>query len=177
MESALLGIVVDSSVLIRAERRHHSIPELIEAIQACAGEVELSISPVTVAELVHGIYRAQTPEQCQRRERYIHAFLELLPVHPATARTGFIAGKIEGQEAAIGNVLPFNDVMIAAAAIEQGYGVLTENIRHFEKIPGLDVRPSRNVIVTRGPLSSLQIWPLSRQRYACHLDPARHKPG
>jgi predicted nucleic acid-binding protein len=30
--------------------------------------------------------------------------------------------------------------MIAAAAIEQGYAILTENLRHFEKIPGLVVK-------------------------------------
>jgi predicted nucleic acid-binding protein len=29
--------------------------------------------------------------------------------------------------------------MIAAAAIEQGYAVLTENLRHFRQIPGLTV--------------------------------------
>jgi predicted nucleic acid-binding protein len=29
--------------------------------------------------------------------------------------------------------------MIAAAAIEQGYAVLTGNERHFQKIPGLTV--------------------------------------
>ncbi|MBL8211248.1 MAG: hypothetical protein JNK87_11080 [Bryobacterales bacterium] len=38
-----------------------------------------------------------------------------------------------------GNVLPFNDLMIAVAAIEQGYAVLTANLRHFQKIPGLTV--------------------------------------
>jgi tRNA(fMet)-specific endonuclease VapC len=60
-----------------------------------------------------------------------------LPVHPATGRTGYLTGKLEGEAAAAGKVLPFNDLMIAAAALEQGYGVVTENMRHFEKIPGL----------------------------------------
>ncbi|MBZ5726984.1 MAG: hypothetical protein LAP87_18555 [Acidobacteriia bacterium] len=35
--------------------------------------------------------------------------------------------------------VPANDLLIAAAALEQDYAVLTENIRHFEKIPGLRV--------------------------------------
>jgi predicted nucleic acid-binding protein len=38
-------------------------------------------------------------------------------------------GQIEGQEAAKGNVLPFIDLFIAAAAIEQGYAVLTGSPR------------------------------------------------
>ena len=39
----------------------------------------------------------------------------------------------------MGNALPFNDLMIAAAAIDQGCAALTLNIRHFGKIPGLTV--------------------------------------
>jgi tRNA(fMet)-specific endonuclease VapC len=88
---------------------------------------------------VHGIYRAKSLEPGQRRSEYIEELLSLLPVHPITTQTAGIVGQIEGQEAAKGNVLPFNDFLIAAAAIEQGYAVLTKNARHFERIPGLDL--------------------------------------
>ena len=69
--------------------------------------------------------------------------MSLLPVHPVTDRTAWLVGQLEGQEAAKGNVLPFNDLMIAATAFEQGYAVLTGNLRHFQKIPGLEVLSSR----------------------------------
>jgi len=92
MDSALLGLVLDSSTVIRAERSKQSIPDFIEAILQAYGPLDLSLSPVT-----------------------------------------------KGQEAAKGNVVPFNDLLIAAAAIEQGYGVLTGNPRHFHKVPGLKV--------------------------------------
>jgi predicted nucleic acid-binding protein len=95
--------------------------------------------PVTVAELVHGIYRAKTPEAVQRRREYIEELVNLVPIHPTTKQTAWLVGQIEGQEAAKGNVLPFNDLLIAAAAIEQGYSVLTGNLRHFQKVPGLRV--------------------------------------
>jgi predicted nucleic acid-binding protein len=65
----------------------------------------------------------------------------LVPTHPITNRTAWLVGQIEGQEAAKGNVLPFNDLLIAAAAIEQGYAVLTGNLRHFVKVPTLTVIP------------------------------------
>ncbi len=68
MASAVLGIVLDSSIVITAERRSLPVPQLVDAIQAAYGEIEVSLSPVTVAELVHGIYRAKTPEASQRRE-------------------------------------------------------------------------------------------------------------
>ena len=100
---------------------------------------DLSLSPVSVAELVHGIFRAKTPVASQRRRLYIEELVSLVPVHPVTRQTGWLVGQIQGQEAARGNVLPFNDLMIAAAAIEQGYAVLTGNVRHFQMIPGLQV--------------------------------------
>ena len=59
MESALLGLVLDSSAVISAERNKQSIPEFIDAILARHGALDLSLSPASVAELVHGIFRAK----------------------------------------------------------------------------------------------------------------------
>ena len=111
MESPLLGVVLDSSIVITAERKSLPVSQLVEAIQAAYGEIELSLSPVTVAELVHGIYRARTPEVSQRRREYIDELVTLLPLHPITLQTAYLVGQIEGQEAAKGNVLPFNDLL------------------------------------------------------------------
>jgi predicted nucleic acid-binding protein len=56
MESTFLGLVLDSSIIIGAERKGQTFEELLEEIRRNAGEVDIAISPVTVAELVHGIY-------------------------------------------------------------------------------------------------------------------------
>jgi len=141
MEPAFLGLVLDSSPIIEAERKKQPMPEFIGSLFRVHGSVELSLSAVTVAELVHGIYRSKTVEAGQRRRQYIEELVSLVPVHPVTERTAWLVGRIEGQEAAKGNVVPFSDLMIAPAAIEQGYAVLTINLRHFQKIPGLMVIP------------------------------------
>ncbi len=60
MESAFLGLVLDSSSVIAAERKKQPIPKFIGAIFHAHGPLDLSLSPVTVAELVHGIYRSKT---------------------------------------------------------------------------------------------------------------------
>jgi predicted nucleic acid-binding protein len=96
---------------------------------------------VTVAELVHGIFRARTPAAAESRRLFVEELFSLIPVHPFTSRTGWLVGRIEGREATKGNVLPFGDLMIAATALEQGYAVLTRNLRHFQKLPGLTVLP------------------------------------
>jgi predicted nucleic acid-binding protein len=67
MESALLGIVLDSSVLVAAERKKLTTSEVIRKIREAAGDVTIAICPLTVAELAHGIYRADTPERSRMR--------------------------------------------------------------------------------------------------------------
>jgi len=49
-----VGIVLDSSVIIAAERRGHTVREILEQVKAAQGEIEIGLSVVTIAELVHG---------------------------------------------------------------------------------------------------------------------------
>src|SRR5436305_1706156 len=63
MESTVLGVVLDSSVLIAAERAKLMTPEVINTIWSSIGDLPIVISALTVAELGHGIYRA-TFSQC-----------------------------------------------------------------------------------------------------------------
>ena len=108
-------------------------------VRQAFGEVEIAISAVTVAELVHGIARAGTAELRDRRRVFIDELKRHVPVHPVTDETGERAGQISGEQAAKGVSLPLDDLLIGVSAIEQGYAVATLNLRHFHKIPGLTV--------------------------------------
>lgn len=140
MEPTLLGLILDSSVIIEAERQGHSVEQLLEHLKELFGEVEIALCPVTVAKLVHGVYRANTPQIRERRRAFIDELKRHVPVHPVTEETAEIVGQISGEQAAKGIRLPFDDLAIGAAALEQSYAVATLNVRHFEKIPGLNVR-------------------------------------
>ena len=139
MESAVVGLVLDSSVIIAAERRHQNIEELLTEIRQKCGEIEITISAVTVAELVHGVARANTQEIRNRRRGFIDELKRHVPIHPITDATAEVAGQISGEQAAKGITLPMDDLLIGASAVEQGYAVATLNLRHFQKIPNLKV--------------------------------------
>ena len=139
MEPTFLGLILDSSVIIEAERKGHSVEQLLEYLKELFGEVEIALCPVTVAELVHGVYRANTPQIRERRRAFIDELKRHVPVHPVTEETAEIVGQISGEQAAKGLRLPFDDLAIGAAALEQSYAVGL-NVRHFERIPGLVVR-------------------------------------
>ena len=97
------------------------------------------ISAITVAELVHGVERASTPEIRQRRRAFIDELKKHVPVQPVTDESGELAGTISGSQEAKGIKLQVDDLLIGVAALEQGYAVATLNRRHFNKIPNLIV--------------------------------------
>ena len=139
MESPLLGPILDSSVIIAAERKRQTVEELLTLVGQTFGEIEVAISAITLAELVHGVARAKTPDIRDRRRAYIDELKKHVPVHPVTGGAAEIAGQIGGEQAAKGIALPADDLLIGASAIELGYAVATLNARHFEQIPGLQV--------------------------------------
>ncbi len=55
METTILGVVLDSSVLIAAERRRLSDGAAIEHVRQEPGEVAIVISAVSIAAFGHGI--------------------------------------------------------------------------------------------------------------------------
>ena len=61
-----MGIILDSSVIIASERRGHTSLQILGQLQSTQGETEIGVSVVSIAELVHGAYRAKTGEQQQR---------------------------------------------------------------------------------------------------------------
>lgn len=100
---------------------------------------DAALSAVGVTELVHGIYRAQSPELRRRREIFIHELLRDLAVYPYTRQTAFLAGRIDGEQQARGVTIPFDDLLIGVTALELGFSVLTVNLRHFRLIPNLQI--------------------------------------
>lgn len=139
MDSAILGVVLDASVLIAAERRKLTAALAIEDVQKIIGEAPVVLSAVTVAEIGHGIYRASTLEIRHRRRTFLDDLKAAVPVYPLTDSTAEIVARIGGEQAAKGINLPLGDLLIGACALELGYAIGTGNTRDFNRIPGLQL--------------------------------------
>jgi predicted nucleic acid-binding protein len=134
-----MGLILDSSVVIAAERRGDNVAQMLKRIVAATGDQRAVLSSVGLTELVHGIYRAQTAEARSRRDSFIRELLNDVEVYPYTKETALLAGKIDGEERGRGVTIPFGDLLIGATALEVGYSLLTVNVRHFRLVPGLTV--------------------------------------
>jgi len=82
----------------------------------------------------------KTQVQQQRRLEFIERLPSDVPVPPVTLAIARLAGRIEGQQEAMGIQFAFEDLLIGATALHLGYEVATLNPPRFQKNP----RPVRD---------------------------------
>jgi len=97
MESAILGVILDSSIMIEAERRRLDVARFLKHIATKIGEREAALCSISVAELAHGVHRANTPERRQARRTFLDDLKATVPVYPITAETAELVGKINAE--------------------------------------------------------------------------------
>jgi predicted nucleic acid-binding protein len=134
-----VGLLIDSTVFIHAERENRSPEQLVEALAAMFGDVELAISAMSAGELFHGCWRADNPARRARREEFVEAILAAIPAVPITLPIMRVFGEIDAQWSAGGRRLPTSDLLIACTALSRGDEIVTGNRRRFDRIPGLKV--------------------------------------
>lgn len=134
-----MGLILDSSVLIASERRGHTVRETLRRLKETLGEAESGLSAVTIVELTHGIYRAKSVADRERRLAFTEELCRDLTVYPITLEIAKLAGKIEGEQAARGVSISFEDLLIGSTALFLRYSVATLNARHFRLVPGLSL--------------------------------------
>ncbi|MGC8550647.1 MAG: PIN domain-containing protein [Acidobacteriaceae bacterium] len=134
-----MGLILDSSILIAGERRGETVKQAIQRVRAAHGDMESALSAISIVELTHGIYRAKTDADRVRRKAFADEPARDMIVHPVSLGIAQLAGRIEGEQAAQGNTIAFEDLVIGATALYLGFDVATINVRHFQRIPGLNV--------------------------------------
>lgn len=134
-----MGLIIDSSVLIAGERRGETVKQVIQRLQNTFGEAESALSVISVIELTHGIYRTVRDADRERRRAFTDELCRDMIVHPVSLSIAQLAGRIEGEQAAKGIAIAFEDLVIGATALHLGFEVATLNARHFQLIPGLKV--------------------------------------
>ncbi len=124
-------IVLDTDV-VSDLMRPRPAPQLVERLAETAAP-EQATTAVTVGELAYGARRVDRPELYERAMRLL-AGVSVLPFdRDAAERYGDIRSELERA----GRRLPDPDLRIAATALAHGAVLITGNVRHFERVPGL----------------------------------------
>ena len=131
--------LIDTTVFITLERRGLALGALAGAIP----DEPLALASITAAELLAGVYRADSPGRRARRAAFVEAILEAIPTVPFDLRAARVYASLWAELAAAGRPIGAHDLLVAATALAHGYAVVTENPRHFHVVPGLSVRTPR----------------------------------
>lgn len=134
-----MGLLIDSTVLMHAERNRQTPVELITELINRWGDTDLGVSVMSAGELFHECWRADTAARRASREEFVEAMLAAIPVVPITLPVARIFGEIDARLSAAGRRIPTSDLLIASTALSRGDEIVTGNMRHFDAVPGLVV--------------------------------------
>jgi tRNA(fMet)-specific endonuclease VapC len=139
-----VGTLLDTTVFIDLERAVRRLPpgsamaEVSGRLEEQLGpDDEVGIAAITVSELLHSVHRA-TPEHRARREAFVEAVLAAFPPLPFGLLAARAHARLWAGLAAAGQDVGAHDRLVAATAIAAGWRVGTANLRHFDRIVGLD---------------------------------------
>lgn len=129
MKQALL----DSDTLSFYFKGNPKVVQKVGAYLVANGFVYLSV--ITYYEVLNGLLFKDARAQLQRFQEFVQ-LNQVLPVSLAIASIG---AKIFADLRKTNQMIGHNDVLIGATAIELDLTVVTNNINHFSRIPGLSV--------------------------------------
>jgi tRNA(fMet)-specific endonuclease VapC len=130
-----VGVVLDTSVLIAAERGRFDLDRLL----AAPGIDGVAVAAISLSELLVGAARAQDPALRNRRlvfAEWVAAELSILSFGAFEARAHAI---LVEQLLRAGTPIGAGDTLIAATALANGLEVATLDAKHFTRVPGLRI--------------------------------------
>ena len=126
--------LLDTNICIYIQRHQ---PEKVLARFQKLKPGDAAISVITWGELLYGA------EKSRQREKVLHLlneFASFIPVLPIPAEAGYEYGVIRAFLEASGKPIGNNDLWIAAHAKAAAITLVTNNLREFDRVPGLELR-------------------------------------
>ena len=138
-----MGLILDSSILIAAERKKF---DLVAFIEAEAPGDDIYISAVTASELLHGVHRSK-PEYRTGRESFVEAVIRDTPTLPFDLLSARNHAKLWATLESGGERIGAHDMQIAATCLRFDHRLATLNEKEFIRVEGLQLANARPYII------------------------------
>ena len=127
--------LLDTNVLSEFVRKSPNA-KLLDEVRRRSPET-LTTSCICVMELRHGAVRTGNAGALWSRIETL--ILRRVSVLEVRVEDAILAGEILASLWSAGKPIEVEDVLIAAGALSRGFTVVTHNVSHFRRIPGLKV--------------------------------------
>jgi predicted nucleic acid-binding protein len=111
----------------------------LEALAPLIGTEPFALASITASELLVGVERSTTASRQTRRRVFVESVLSQVPIISFDLKIARTHARLYSELVMSGQSIERHDLIIAATAVALGYEVLTYNLRHFERVPGLVV--------------------------------------
>lgn len=135
----MLKYMLDTNIVIYVIKRRPV--EVLSTFNNKAGL--MSISAITLSELLHGAEKSTKPEHNMRQ---VEDFVSRLDVLAYGEKPAYHYGAIRTDLERTGQIIGVNAAHIAAHARSEGLVLVTNNAREFERVPGLVIESWVEVI-------------------------------
>ena len=124
--------LIDSDILIYFLKGKQEVVERLSQIPID----DLYISRINYTELIYGAYNSA---KIEKNLKVIEPFLDSFKVLEFTQKSSLIFAKEKARLKKNGNIIADMDLMIASIAIENDCTLISNNIKHFERVQNLDL--------------------------------------
>ena len=130
-----MGIIIDTSLLIAAEKRRFDFA----AFCAAHANDSMSAAAITASELWHGCERASDPRTRSIRKHFADDILSQIEIIAFGESEAEHHARIWATLEKQGEMIGPHDLLIAATALSFGFSVATLNQKEFQRVPGLNL--------------------------------------
>ena len=130
-------VIVDTDILIDLLRNVERVVGFLAEMEG--KRVTLSTTLINAFELYYGAHKSKRREENVAATRKLLNRLLLLTLSP---RSTEIAGSIYAELEEKGQPIGLRDALIGGISLTKGCSIITGNVEHFQRIPGLTVIPA-----------------------------------
>ena len=103
------------------------------------GRKNLCVSEVTLAELTFGAYNSNDYERHIKEPEWLRETVTVLDISDVFDEYAQIRCALKRQKKTLDKEIGNFDILIGATALHYGLTVVTDNVKHFEPMPGVKV--------------------------------------
>src|SRR5262245_3351434 len=123
-------LMLDTTILVDAERRHAQLDELI------GDDDDVAIAAITVAELLVGVELADARRR-PARKRYVGRILKTIPSEVYDEDVAWIHARLLAHARQAGRPRGAHDLIVAATAVAASRTIVSTDAAAFEDLPGV----------------------------------------
>ena len=124
--------LLDTNILIAAIKGVEPVRARLERVDAAA----LVLSPIVLGELMLGVEKSRLKASNRGRLLKVVGHFAVAPLDTAVSE---VYGQLRARLESRGQTIGANDFWIAAQALAEQLTLVTDNLREFRRVDGLDV--------------------------------------